>query len=216
MAEIVRYAVWGSAGHAKVLAAMIGELGGRVAVLFDRNPQAKPSVPGATLYSGPGSLEAWLVNTPDAGTYRGLVAIGGTRGRDRADIAAALRAAGLAMPPLVHPRAFVCPTVKIGVGSQILALACAAADARIGEDCILNHRASIDHECVLGEGVHIAPGATLCGCVVVERFAFVGAGAVVLPRLRIGVGALIGAGAVVTSDVPPGAVVAGNPARLIR
>jgi UDP-2-acetamido-3-amino-2,3-dideoxy-glucuronate N-acetyltransferase len=48
---------------------------------------------------------------------------------------------------------------------------------------------------------------------VVEQRASLGSGAVVLGGVRIGAGALVGAGAVVTRDVPPGAVVAGSPAR---
>ena len=48
---------------------------------------------------------------------------------------------------------------------------------------------------------------------VVERRAAIGSGAVLLGGVRVGSGALIGAGAVVTKDVPPGAVVAGVPAR---
>lgn len=50
--------------------------------------------------------------------------------------------------------------------------------------------------------------------VVVERRASIGSGALVLGGVRIGEGALVGAGAVVTRDVPPGAVVAGVPARV--
>jgi acetyltransferase-like isoleucine patch superfamily enzyme len=88
-----------------------------------------------------------------------------------------------------------------------------AADAMLGAACIVNHKASVDHECRLGDGVHVAPGATLCGLVTVGDAAFIGAGAVVLPRLSIGADAVVGAGAVVTKDVPAGAVVTGNPAR---
>jgi 2,3,4,5-tetrahydropyridine-2-carboxylate N-succinyltransferase/tetrahydrodipicolinate N-acetyltransferase len=47
----------------------------------------------------------------------------------------------------------------------------------------------------------------------VEDEVLIGAGAVVLPRLRIGRGAVVGAGAVVTRDVPAGAVMVGQPAR---
>jgi len=49
----------------------------------------------------------------------------------------------------------------------------------------------------------------------VERRASIGSGAIVLGGLRIGEGAVIGAGAVVTRDVAPGATVAGSPARML-
>lgn len=51
---------------------------------------------------------------------------------------------------------------------------------------------------------------------VVRRRASVGSGAVILGGVEIGEGAVIGAGAVVTKDVPPWTVVAGNPARVLR
>jgi acetyltransferase-like isoleucine patch superfamily enzyme len=50
----------------------------------------------------------------------------------------------------------------------------------------------------------------------IEMRAKIGANATVLPGVRIGTGALVGAGAVVTNDVPPGCVVVGNPARVIK
>jgi acetyltransferase-like isoleucine patch superfamily enzyme len=86
-------------------------------------------------------------------------------------------------------------------------------DAQLGVACIVNTAAAVDHECKLGDGVHVCPGARLGGCVVVERFATIGMGAVVLPRIRVGEGAVVGAGAVVVDDVEPYTVVVGMPAR---
>ena len=50
----------------------------------------------------------------------------------------------------------------------------------------------------------------------VRKGASIGAGAVIVCGVTIGENAMVGAGAVVTRDVPPGAVVAGNPARDIK
>ena len=61
-----------------------------------------------------------------------------------------------------------------------------AAGARVGRSCILNHRTNVDHESVLGSGVHLAPGATVCGLVSLGDNVFIAAGAVVLPRVTIG------------------------------
>jgi acetyltransferase-like isoleucine patch superfamily enzyme len=51
---------------------------------------------------------------------------------------------------------------------------------------------------------------------VVKKGASIGANSTILPGLTIGEGAMVGAGAVVTKDVPPRALVIGNPARVVR
>ena len=52
--------------------------------------------------------------------------------------------------------------------------------------------------------------------ILVKRRAAIGSGAVILPGVTIGAQAIVGAGAVVTKDVPDGVIVAGNPARILR
>jgi acetyltransferase-like isoleucine patch superfamily enzyme len=56
----------------------------------------------------------------------------------------------------------------------------------------------------------------VCIPTLVKRGASIGSGAVLLCGITIGENAMVGAGSVVTKDVPPGAVVAGNPARLVK
>jgi acetyltransferase-like isoleucine patch superfamily enzyme len=67
-----------------------------------------------------------------------------------------------------------------------------------------------------GRDVPILDGAIAFSPVVLEDGCDVGVGAVILPGVTVGRGAQVGAGAVVTRDVPPYAVVAGNPARVLR
>ena len=86
----------------------------------------------------------------------------------------------------------------------------------LGRQTIINMSASVDHECRLGDGVHVMPGPTLAGCVLVANDATmetIGSNATILPRIHVGVAAQVGAGAVVTRDFPAGAIVTGVPAR---
>ena len=80
---------------------------------------------------------------------------------------------------------------------------------------MINTSASIDHDCVLGECVFIAPGARLGGNVRVGDLSFIGIGASVLPGCALGRNVTVGAGAVVIGDVPDNVTVVGVPARIV-
>ena len=80
--------------------------------------------------------------------------------------------------------------------------------------CVLS--SSVDHECVIGDGVHIAPGAHLAAGVTVERGSWVGIGSVVRGGVHIGSDVMIGAGSVVLHDIPDGALAYGVSARVVR
>jgi serine acetyltransferase len=83
----------------------------------------------------------------------------------------------------------------------------------LGNACIINSSAIVEHECLINSGVHIGPGAKLAGLVEVGDYSFIGMGAIILPRIKIGKHVIVGAGAVVTKNVTDNVTVAGNPAR---
>ncbi len=207
------FVCWGAGGHAQVIAELMARNGDRLVALVD-GAVVQSFMDGVPLLRDAQALDIWLQARGEGPVLSAAVAIGRC-GPDRMQSLQWLRARGMEAPALCHPLASISPSSTLGMGSQVLAFALVAAQARVGDACILNHKASVDHECVLEEGVHLAPGATLCGCVHIGKNVFVGAGAVVMPRLHVGENAVIGAGAVVTRNVPAGATVAGNPARAV-
>ncbi len=84
---------------------------------------------------------------------------------------------------------------------------------RMGENVIINTRASVDHDCIIACHTHVSPGAVLCGNVQVGQGSHIGAGATVIQGVRIACNGMVAAGAVVIRDIPEGVTVAGVPAK---
>lgn len=204
---------WGATGQAKVLREALRSLDTELVALFDNCDIASPfgDVP---IFRGESGFSQWERGYRNHQLVRACAAIGGARGHDRLTRMHWFRDRGYAPLTVVHPRAFVAEDTSLGDGCQILAMSAVCAGAKLGEAVIVNTKASVDHDCIIGNGAHIAPGATLAGEVTVGEFAFVGSGAVVLPRIQIGANAIIGAGSIVTHDVAAGETVIGNPARI--
>lgn len=116
---------------------------------------------------------------------------------------------------VIDPSAQISPSALIGRGTAIIGGVIVNANASIGDYCILNTASAVDHDCIIEDGVQICPGVTLAGKIHCEEGAFLGTGAIVLPGVRIGRNAVIGAGAVVTRDVAPDTKLVGNPARQV-
>lgn len=209
-----RFVIWGASGHAKVLRDCLDKHRCRVIALFDNDINITSPFSDVPLYYKETEFEKW-VESYLSSKISFMVAIGGARGRDRLNIQIYLKDKGLKPYTVFHKTSYVAQDCYIGEGSQVLANTTVCVEVKIGKACIVNTAATIDHECGLGDGVHICPGAHLAGCVSVGDFAMVGTGAVVLPRIKIGEGAVVGAGAVVTKDVLPYSKVVGNPARVL-
>lgn len=114
---------------------------------------------------------------------------------------------------VIHSSSILAPSVSMQEGVQIMAGAIIQVDSQIGVNTVINTRASVDHDCVIGNHVHIGPGVTLSGSVQVGHYTHIGTGATVIQGVKIGEKCVVGAGAVVIKDIPDGAKVVGIPAR---
>lgn len=123
------------------------------------------------------------------------------------------RANGYDFASVISPEADVSPNCERCEGVVIQSHVVITANARIGAFTKLNIGAKVFHDCQVGDYVTIAPNATLLGRVTVSDSAYVGACSTILPGRRVGRNCVVGAGSVVTHDVPEGLVYAGVPAK---
>lgn len=204
--------ILGAGGHAKVLLSLLRAIGAEIRGVCDPGLTASgvavwrevAVLGGDEVLDGLDPTSIALVN--------GMGQVVGSNRRQ--SLFVALQARGFQFPTLVHPAAWVDPSVALQAGVQVMAGAVIQPDSTIGANTIVNTGARVDHDCIIGEHVHIAPGAVLCGSVRVAPGAFIGAGATVIQGLSIGEGCVVGAGAVVVRDLQAGHLVVGSPVRI--
>ncbi len=124
-----------------------------------------------------------------------------------------LKSKGGVFSQLIHPSAVIARTAKLGEGVVVCPHTFVSADATVGELCAINGNSSVGHDVKLGPFCTLSAHVDLTGWVQVDECVFFGSGARVLPKLKIGMRARIGAGSVVMRSVPAAATVYADPAR---
>lgn len=127
-----------------------------------------------------------------------------------------LSQAGFIIPIIVHPFSAVSQTSHLGEGTVVMAGAVINASAHIGKGCIVNTCSSIDHDCILDDGVHISPGAHIGGKVDIGLCTWICIGSSVANNIKIGNHVVVAAGAAVIKNIPDNLMVAGVPAKKIK
>jgi sugar O-acyltransferase (sialic acid O-acetyltransferase NeuD family) len=150
-----------------------------------------------------------------AGPNVGFVSLVTGSTRARHETGRAIIRAGGALANFIHPSIDLTLT-HLGQGNYIQESVVVQAEVRIGDNSSIHMGALIGHETQVGNSVFIAHAVSVSGCCTIGDGTFIGTNATILPRIKIGKWATIGAGSVVTRDVPDYAVVVGNPAKMIK
>lgn len=203
---------YGGTGQSKVLRPIVENLGSIVSLVIDDTPDLVSPFDDVLLVQGMEGFKKWFKGR-NSNEYTFIAAIGNPHGRVRSRLSAEFEAMGFDISSVAHKSVIFESNVKIGKACQLMPASVLCSDVCL-EDCVIvNTGASIDHESVLCSGSEVGPGGVLCGNVRMEVGSWVGARAVILPRINIGQDAIVGAGAVVTKDVGANDCVIGVPAR---
>lgn len=162
-----------------------------------------------------GTIAQALDEMPGSGVAA-FLALGTYRSWRNCEIWAALSAKGVAFPSLIAPTATVSPSARIGSGAFVMGGCFIGAHAEIGHLFGANAGSVIEHHARIGNNVLLGSAVAIAGSGQVEDHCFVGTNSTVLPEVRVGTGSLVGAGSVVSRDLPASSVAIGSPAKVRR
>jgi sugar O-acyltransferase (sialic acid O-acetyltransferase NeuD family) len=216
--KMTLYGVYGAGGSGRgIMPLARSELRARgleaARLVFIDDAKAGTVVNGQDVISGQSFLT-------DKSTEK-FAAIAIANSRIRSQLDAELVAAGVKPWTLIAENVIIMDDTIIGEGALISPFVTLTSNIRIGRQFHANLYSQVEHDCVVGDFVTLAPGARVNGNIVLEDHVYVGSNAVIRHGLQgapvvIGKGAVIGMGAVVTRSVAPGTTVVGNPARPMR
>jgi len=190
--------LYGASGHAKVIIDILENQKKKIEFVYDDNENINELLGFPVLHTH--DIESPII-----------ISIGNNLIRKR--IANVLK---VDFGTAIHTSCLISSYSTIDAGSVIMHGAIVQSGVKIGKHCIVNTAATVDHDCILEDFVHISPNATLCGNVYVGEGTQIGAGSVVIPGIKIGKWCVIAAGSVVTKNLPDKVLAAGNRCEIIK
>ena len=206
-----RIVVIGDRAHGKVVINALKEVGASVAGYVDATD--KGHVLGLPWLGTGDDLPAVREQDPNIAVAIGVGKVD-TR-PTRLQPLARIESMGIHRVSVSSTQAVLNEQVTIGSGTVVVDVIVVGSGSVLGHAYIVDSKSTVEHDCDLGDDVHMGPGAVLSGAVRVGDGAFIGAGATVVRDLHLAGGCLIGVSLTVTRDISKPGTCVGSPARLL-
>lgn len=105
---------------------------------------------------------------------------------------------------------------EINKGCNLMQNIVLTNDIYVGNGVIINQLSSIGHDVIIHDFCEICPNVSISGNCEIGEYSFIGTGAIILPKIKIGKNVVVGAGSVVSKDLPDNCVAVGIPAKIIK
>ena len=136
--------------------------------------------------------------------------------RSRKRVAEKVVGDGYQLATVIHPNVWIPETTSVGEGSILLEGCRVGCNVSIGSNVLALHNLNIAHDTSIGRHCLIASASSCAGGVRIGESVYLGIGSMIKEGTVVGDDSIVSMGSIVMQDVPPRAVVMGNPARVIR
>ena len=210
-----KIAIYGAGGFGREVKMLIDQINNQKLLydfigFFDDGIEKGKLINGYPVLGGITALNDW-----SAGPLNIVYAIGNPAVKKK--VIEKIKSPNIKYPILIHPNALIgLDAVSIGEGSIVCAGTIITVNINIGSHVILNLSCTVGHDSEIGRYSSFMPSVNISGEVNIQEAVYVGTGAKIINQLRIGENSIIGAGAVVSKDIPANCTAVGVPAKPIK
>jgi sugar O-acyltransferase (sialic acid O-acetyltransferase NeuD family) len=117
---------------------------------------------------------------------------------------------------IAHPSVVIAPDASVGCNTLLMPNVVISCEVKIGDHCVILPNTVVSHDSQVGDYCCIGSNVTVSGSVKIGENCYIGSGTKIRENVSIGEGSLVGLGSNVISDIEPGVIAVGSPARVIR